>query len=63
MNDIINVISSVGFPIVACIFMYKQSNTTLENVTDAITRLNITMQRVCDKLDIEMEGSENNETK
>lgn len=46
INTITSLISSVGFPIVACVFMYKQNTTTLaeirktiENNTNSINEL------------------------
>lgn len=34
MNEISNLISSVGFPIVACIFMYKQQIKLQETISE-----------------------------
>lgn len=34
MNDISQLISSVGFPIVACIFMYKQQIELNKTITE-----------------------------
>lgn len=42
MEDVAQLISSVGFPIVACCFMawlYVQMNNTLKELTVAITEL------------------------
>lgn len=39
MNDIANLISNVGFPIVACIFMYKQQVELNKTITDLTSTL------------------------
>lgn len=39
MQDITNLISSVGFPIVACIFMYKQQIELNKTITDLTSTL------------------------
>lgn len=36
---IIQTITNIGFPIVACIYMYKMMNTTMKDNTDAINNL------------------------
>lgn len=47
MQEIINMINSVGFPIVACIFMYKQQ---LE-LNKTITELSNTLKSIDARLD------------
>ncbi len=42
MNEIVQLVNSVGFPIVACIFMYKQV-TELNNV---ILELSTTLKSI-----------------
>lgn len=39
MNDITTLISSVGFPIVACIFMYKQQTELNKTITELSSTL------------------------
>ena len=39
MNDLTNLVSNVGFPIVACIFMYKQQVKLQETITDLTSTL------------------------
>lgn len=34
MNEIQTIISNVGFPIVACLFMFKQQQTLTETIID-----------------------------
>lgn len=36
INVITSLISSVGFPIIACVFMYKQNTSTLEEIRKTI---------------------------
>lgn len=47
MNEIINIINSVGFPIVACMIMFNQ-NSKLSN---AISELNITLTKIQSDID------------
>ena len=39
MNELTNLVSNVGFPIVACIFMYKQQVKLQETITDLTSTL------------------------
>lgn len=39
MNDVVTLISNVGFPIAAFLLMWYQSNTTIKECTKAITEL------------------------
>lgn len=41
MTEITNLISAVGFPIVAFLLMYQMCNTTIQKVTDSINELKI----------------------
>lgn len=46
-QEIINLINGVGFPIVACVFMYRQYVNTLEKIselTEAIADIKIALQ-------------------
>ena len=53
MNDIVNIISSVGFPIVACIFcgymIYKLQNVIL-SLTVTLEKLDERISHIEDKL-------------
>lgn len=42
MSDIVQIISSVGFPIVACLFMFKQ-NSDLQRTLNEISQTMILM--------------------
>ena len=39
MEDITNIVSNVGFPIVACIFMYKQQIELQKTITELSSTL------------------------
>lgn len=39
MTDLTNLVSNVGFPIVACVFMYKQQVKLQETITDLTSTL------------------------
>lgn len=39
MESVVNLISTVGFPIVCCIFMWRSYTTTLKDLTQAINDL------------------------
>ena len=39
MNEITTLISNVGFPIVACVFMYKQQTELQKTITELSTTL------------------------
>ncbi|QVM61469.1 hypothetical protein HN02_09 [Clostridium phage vB_CpeP_HN02] len=47
MQEIINIINSVGFPIVACMIMFNQ-NSKLSN---AISELNLTLTKIQSDID------------
>ena len=38
VNDIMTIISTLGFPIAACIWMAYYQNTTLQKLTDVIQK-------------------------
>lgn len=55
MNEISTLISNVGFPIVACIFMYKQQ----VKLQETITELTATLKGIDARLDIIEKGNSN----
>jgi uncharacterized protein YoxC len=57
MNDITQLISNVGFPIVACIFMYKQQL----KLNDTITELSATLKGIDARLDSIEKGDSKND--
>lgn len=58
MTEISNLISNVGFPIVACIFMYIQQ----KDLNTTIQELSTTLKGIDTRLDI-LEKEKNNENK
>lgn len=48
----VSLISSVGFPIVCCWFMWKYINTTLADFSEMMKENNATTARLCDKIDL-----------
>lgn len=47
MNDIVNLINSVGFPILACLIMFNQNG----KLSKAISDLNITLVKIQSDID------------
>lgn len=63
MENIATLIGSLGFPIVACVFLWKFISTTLQEFTKAMNSNTKMLEKVSDSIDrIAMErGDENNE--
>mgnify|MGYP003289852812 CR=1 FL=1 len=62
MQDIVNIISSVGFPIVFCLLLWKYISDSTRQLTEVITDFKVTMMEnnrllmtICNKLEIESE--------
>ena len=58
MDQIITLISNVGFPIVACVFLYKQNvrqadqhKEEMEHVTEALNNNTVAYTALAEKLD------------
>ena len=54
INDIISIIGSLGFPIAACIFMFKQNSKlgdTLNDLSKTLTLMNERIKNIEDKVD------------
>lgn len=51
IETVISLISSVGFPIVACIYMWKYVSTTMKEFTKTMNENTMMLQRLCDRLD------------
>lgn len=45
MDDFVQLISNVGFPIAAFVMMYYMCNTTIKENTKALTEINMTIQK------------------
>lgn len=46
MSDIVQVISSVGFPIVACLFMFKQNNDLQKTLNEISQTMVLMSERI-----------------
>lgn len=54
MSDIVQIISSVGFPIVACLFMFKQNNDlqkTLNDISQTMVLMNERIKSIEDSFE------------
>ena len=49
-DQAVNYLSSVGFPIIACYFMWKFINTTLADFSKMLRDNTLALQKLCDKL-------------
>lgn len=56
LNDITNLIGSLGFPIVACGYMMVINTKTVKENTEATNKMVTLMERVLEKLDIHYGG-------
>lgn len=51
MNEITTLVSTLGFPIVCCVFMWKYINTTMKEFTKTMSENTALLQKLIDKLD------------
>lgn len=62
LETIVSLVSSVGFPIVCVIFLWKYVSTQLREFNQVITENTLMLQRVYEKLDvIGKDGEKKNE--
>lgn len=62
MEQITTLIGSLGFPIVACVFLWKFISTTLKEFTQAMSNNTKMLEKVSDSIDkIAKERGEKNE--
>lgn len=54
-NGVIQAIGSVGFPIVACCAMFYLYDKTITKLTSTLERIDKTLDKVLDKLEIEVD--------
>ncbi len=54
-SAVIQAIGSVGFPIVACCAMFYLYDKTITNLTSTLERIDKTLDKVLDKLDVEVD--------
>ena len=50
-NEIVSLVGSVGFPIVACGGLFWMINTTMKELTSAINNLNYSILKMSEKMD------------
>ena len=50
-NEIVSLISTIGFPIVCCFFMWKYISGTMKEFMKTIQENTQVTQKLCDKLD------------
>lgn len=55
-NTVVSLISSVGFPIVCCFFMWRYINTTLKDFTATMAENTKMISKLCDKLESSIGG-------
>lgn len=58
MNDIINLIGSIGFPIVACLLLWKQQEKTMSFFIETISKQTQLIESIDKRLEI-LERNEN----
>ena len=58
-DEAINYLSSVGFPIVACYFMWKFINTTLADFSKSLAEITVAVKQLC----VEIGGVDNEKSK
>ena len=65
VTAIVQVISSLGFPIAVCLICFWYSNmleethmNEVQKLTDALNNNTLIMQKLCDKMGVEKEGEE-----
>ena len=56
-----NIVSSVGFPIACCFFLWKFITGTMQNLEKVINKNTSVLTRICDKLDLDKEMDGDNE--
>ena len=63
MEQITTLIGSLGFPIVACVFLWKFISTTLQEFTKAMNSNTKMLEKVSDSIDkiARERGDQNNE--
>ena len=53
MEQVVSIISSVGFPIAACIYLVFTTNKQLENLTKAVNEMSTAITILTNKLESE----------
>ena len=58
METVVSLISSVGFPIVCCFFMWRYINTTLKDFTNTMNENTKMISKLCDRLEQSFHGKD-----
>ena len=61
VNTITSFISTIGFPIVCVIYMWKYISTTQKEFTEAIKNNTVMISKLCEKLDADGERGNHDE--
>lgn len=61
MNDFINIISSVGFPIACCAWMAYYGRRTLERLADVISKNTAAVEKISLLVSLVMDDTEEEE--
>lgn len=51
IETVVSLISSVGFPVVCCFYMWKYINTTLKDFTKTMNENTKMISKLCEKLE------------
>ena len=51
LETVVSLVSSVGFPIVCCFFMWRYINTTLKDFTNTMNENTKMISKLCDRLE------------
>lgn len=62
MNDIVSLISSVGFPIVVCLFLLKYVKDFFTQMTQTLSKIEKSIELINDYFLIKEEKKENEKT-
>lgn len=52
LETMVSLVSSVGFPVVACAFMWKYINTTVKELTSTLNENTKMIAKLCEKLEV-----------
>ena len=52
-QSLVQAIGSVGFPIVACCAMFYLYNITINNLSNALNKMDKTLDMICEKLSLD----------
>lgn len=58
LETVVSLISSVGFPIVCCFFMWRYINTTLKDFTSTMNENTKMIAKLCDRLEQTCKGKD-----